>query len=509
MRPVCRVDQIAENSCFGVKIAGEAVLLTRRGDAVAAFDGVCPHQGAPLAEGAAADGLVVCPFHHAVFDLADGVRRHGPGLGDLRRRAVVVSDGVVHVGDAAPAPAATQEAHRPRIAIVGAGAAGLACAVSLRRFGHAGPILLIDGDPAPLYERTDLSKDGLGGAALDGTPPRIEETALDALAIERRFGARVAEIDGAARSIRFEDGARLGYDLCFAAPGAAARRLDLPGAGLPGAETLRSAEDAARSARAAAAGGRCVVIGGGFIGMEAAASLAQAGVETALLVRETAPGAGRFGADIAAMIAEHLRDLGVDLRIGAEPARFEAREGRLGAVRLASGERIETPLALLAVGETRLGGLVGSAEQDGAVRTDPSLRVAPGLWAGGDAAARDGARTRHWRAAEEEGRRAAADMLGLAPPPEPIPFFWTRIGGPPAMVGLHLVGRVDPDLETVDIGSVAENDFTRFHLEDGRVVGAVGSGGRDATGALHLALIRHGTIARGSLAAAGWDPSAL
>lgn len=101
-------------------------------------------------------------------------------------------------------------------------------------------------------------------------------------------------------------------------------------------------------------------------------------------------------------------------------------------------------------------------------------------------------------------------MLGRARPAEAVPFFWTQLGGPPGpMVGLHMVGRTDPELAHVDVGDVAANDFTRWHLEGGEVVGATGSGARDRTAGYHLARLLLGRVPRDALEAAKWSPSAL
>ncbi len=202
--------------------------------------------------------------------------------------------------------------------------------------------------------------------------------------------------------------------------------------------------------------------------------------------------------------------MGVEVTTDAEPEAFESERGRLARVRLSTGEVVETPLALLAVGEARRGGLVGAAEADGALLVDERLLATADLWVGGDAAAGVGARTRHWRAAEEEGRLAAAAMLGRERTAAAVPFFWTQLGAPPGpMVGLHMVGRTDPELEHVDVGDVAGNDFTRWHMEGGEVVGATGSGANDRTAAYHLARLLLGRISRDALEAESWNPEAL
>ncbi|MGF1554150.1 MAG: FAD-dependent oxidoreductase [Paracoccaceae bacterium] len=502
---MCALSDIAEGGCLGVDKDGEAILLHRpRGEEVVAFQGLCPHLGAPLAKGAIGEGLVVCPFHHAVFELATGARRHGPGLGPLTRYRVAVEKGDVLVGDAVAEPAFEVDAEDPHVVVVGAGAAGLACVDGLRGLGHRGRITLIDREGDPLYERTVLSKSVAATGGDRASIRRIGRETLEAMGVATRFATPVERIDRAGRAVVLEGGERVPYDRCFLAPGAGPKMLDLPGHDLEGVAVLRSVEDAEAIAAKAARPGPVVVIGGGFIGMETASALGEAGREVVLVAPESLPGEKPLGRDIAGLVTERLKGAGVRLMTEEKPGAFEGEDGRLARVRLASGATVDTALALVAVGEARRGDLAGGAEDDGAVAVSADLEADDALWVGGDAAAREGARTRHWRAAEEEGRVAASAMLGRSRPAEAIPFFWSKIGGP-----LHMAGDTSPDLEFVDTGSVGSGDFTRWHLADGVVVGATGGGSQDRTAAYHLARLTKGEVRRDALEAAGWDPMRL
>lgn len=395
MQRVCALTDIRDEGCLGVELDGSPIPLHRTNDRVVALQGSCPHQAAPLAEGAIGGGLIVCPYHHAVFELESGARRHGPGLGHLRRYACRVEDGAVLVGDALDDAPPVVAKTAPRIVVLGAGAAGLACVDELRRLGHDGPLTLIDRDADPLYERTTLSKDFLRGATDRAAIRRLGRKDLDRIDVTLRFGEVIRTVEQDLRRLRLGSGEVVPYDFCFAAPGSEARRLDLPGAELDGVSTLRSAEDAEAILEAARSAGRCLVVGGGIIGLEASAALGQAGISVRLVVRGDAPGEKRLGPDIAAMVDANLREMGIAVTTNAEPEAFEGENGRLARVRLSNGEVAETSLALLALGEERRGGVIGAAETDGAVPVNERLRGADGLWVGGDAAARDGVRTRH------------------------------------------------------------------------------------------------------------------
>jgi NADPH-dependent 2,4-dienoyl-CoA reductase/sulfur reductase-like enzyme/nitrite reductase/ring-hydroxylating ferredoxin subunit len=510
---VCRLSEVPQDGVLDVNYNDAPVLLTRDGETVMALEGTCPHAGAPLAKGACAGGELVCPFHHAVFRLRDGGRLAGPGLRDLRRYAVRVQDGRVALGapsDDAPSAEPGAEPSDAVYAVVGAGAAGLACALALRDLGAAGRVVLFDRDPDPLYERTMLSKGVLAGGMDRAETARIDAGALQRAGIETRFGVEVAAIESSARTLRCADGSSLRYEACFAAPGAAAAPPPWEGGDLKGVHTLRDADDAAAIVAAADAGGRALVIGGGFIGLEASAALASRGAAVTLVAPEAGPFGDAFGADVSRMIDRALEGLGVVRRWGGSVSAFEGADGRFVAARLDDGDRIEADLVIVAIGMAPLGDALTPpvALEDGAAAVDAALQAAPGLWFGGDAAAAGGVASRrrggHWRVAEADGRRAAAAMLGRpdAAPPEDPPFFWSDIDGP-----LHMVGVATG--EWADSGEVAERSFTRWFLRDGEVVGALGCGDADETAALHALLRRHGAVSAGSLRAADWRAAPL
>jgi NADPH-dependent 2,4-dienoyl-CoA reductase/sulfur reductase-like enzyme/nitrite reductase/ring-hydroxylating ferredoxin subunit len=504
-KDICALDEIEDGAIRAVELDGEAWLVSRSGDSVAAIEGTCPHAGAPLAEGAVQDDAVICPFHHAIFALRSGERLAGPGCGDLRSRAASVEDGRVKLGPVlsgafAEATAASDSVY----AIVGAGAAGLACALELRALGASGRIVLIDEDEDPLYERTMLSKGALAGETTVAETARAPAGALAQAGIETLFGRKVEALSADRREIGFADGARLTYSTCFVATGAAARRPDWAGAALDGVFTLRKPDDLTAIAAALDGAESVAVIGGGFIGMEAAASLAKRGHAPTLLVRESMLLDGRYGEDVSAMLADKLDGLGCSVRLGAEVDALRSEDGRVSAVALKGGETVAAQAVLAAIGATRSAPFLDGVEtrEDGAVAVDAALSAAPGLHIGGDLAAKpdsDGhTPTGHWRAAERDGRLAAARMCGARPRTEQeIPFVWSAVGGP-----LHILGRATGD--HVDYGSVTEGDFTRFFTEGERVVGAFGAGDRDVTADLHaLMRTRDGCRLR-DLAKAGW-----
>ncbi|WP_156419382.1 FAD-dependent oxidoreductase [Aureimonas sp. AU12] len=515
---VIALDALPADGLTEVAVGDLKILLARDGDRVLATGATCTHKGAPLKNGQRVGNRVICPWHHAVFDLEDGAHLQPPGKGCLNRFAASVEGGRVLVeireGDGPhmpdPAPEARERGGEAVFSIVGGGAAGLACAEELVRGGFAGRIVLFTPEGEPPYDRTDLSKTYLSGKKKDEDLPLLPRERLEALGIE--LDARTVErIDAAAKTLQLADGSTLAYDRCFAAPGSDAAPLTLANAECSNVLQLRDHADARALKAALETASRVAVIGSGFIGMEAAASLTAQGKSVTVLSRDPLPFAKQFGEAVATQLLKTHRAKGVDVRTGTEIETLEAEDGRVVAVRLAGGERIATDLVLAAVGAAPRTGLLSGVETNGrGVVTDETLRVANGLYAGGDIAEfplhgrHERARIEHWRLAEQHGRHAAQAMLGSTEPFRGVPFFWTAQQGRLAYLG-HAKGFDEVHIE----GDLDGNSYTAFYVKGGRVVAALGLGKGDRTPALHALMLTDPTPSSERLAAAGWDPAAL
>jgi len=165
------------------------------------------------------------------------------------------------------------------IVIVGGGQAGGWAAQTLRAEGFKGRVVLIGDEAHRPYERPPLSKAILSGDAHADTAYLQKPEAFDALAVEWRPNATATAIDATAKQLRLADGESLGYDKLILCTGGRARRLTIPGADLPGVHTLRNLQDAALLGAALVAGKRLLVIGGGWIGLEVAATARRKGME--------------------------------------------------------------------------------------------------------------------------------------------------------------------------------------------------------------------------------------
>lgn len=320
-----------------------------------------------------------------------------------------------------------------RIVIVGAGQAGASLAARLRALGHRGPLTLIGEEPALPYQRPPLSKAYLKGELPAERLHLRPASFYAAEAIDLRTGVRVTAIDRRAREVALSDGTRLPWDRLALTTGAAPRRLpEGMGGDLDGVLVLRNLADADALAARLKPQARALVVGGGYIGLEAAAALRGAGLAVTLI--ETAP---RILARVAAPeTADYFRALhlshGVDLREGTGLARLVGTDGRLTDAILSDGTDLPVDLALVGIGvapETDLAQAAGLAIENG-VAVDAAGRSSdPAIFAAGDCASfplgEVRIRLESVPHAIDQAEVVAAAMLGQPVAYEARPWFWS------------------------------------------------------------------------------------
>lgn len=361
--------------------------------------------------------------------------------------------------------------------IVGGGLAGGTAARTLRSEGFEGRILLFAAEAHRPYQRPPLSKEFLTGAKpLDAAYLQAEgwEQEHD---VELSVGVAVRELDPGAHEIILEDGTRVGYGALLLATGAHPRRPAFDGIHADGVHLLRTIEDAQALRDDLAAGGRrVVVVGSGWIGLEAAAAARGYGNDVVVLGRQEIPLANALGPEVGALFADVHRAHGVDLRGSAEVLGLTDVGRRVAAVRTAEGS-VPADVVVIGVGaipNTALAEDAGLAVHNG-ILVDQRLRTsAPDVYAAGDVAnayhpfvdAR--MRNEHWNNALTGGKVAALSMLGREALHESVPYFYTDqfeigmeyAGYPPLADGAEVVFRGDP----------AGGEYVAFWLRDGAVV---------------------------------------
>jgi 3-phenylpropionate/trans-cinnamate dioxygenase ferredoxin reductase component len=320
------------------------------------------------------------------------------------------------------------------LVVIGGGPAGLAAARGYRDGGGRGVVVILAREPHPPYGRPPLTKDYLRGE-LDRTELLLEAPRwFGDHEVLLETGVAALALDPVARLVHTQERGALSFEHCVLATGARPQRPDLPGADDPAVQTVRTVEDS-DALQQLEPGTRVIVVGSGFIGCEAAVSLAARGLRVELMTDEEQPQARRLGDEVGDLLAGWLREAGVSLRLG-RPVAAIAPGGR--GVVLESGERLEASTVVLALGiepDIELGRAAGLEVESGRLLCDESGRTsAERVLAAGDAArllnpvAGRHLGVEHWGEALAQGELAGRTAAGSQARWEAVPGFWSTIG---------------------------------------------------------------------------------
>ncbi|MFB4264066.1 NAD(P)/FAD-dependent oxidoreductase [Nonomuraea sp. GTA35] len=371
-----------------------------------------------------------------------------------------------------------------RIAIAGAGLAGLTAAQELRRLGYDGEISMVGAERHLPYRRPPLSKEFLLDHDADVGLPGTGELGATWL-----LGHAATGLDLPGRRLHRGALEPVTFDGLVIATGARARTLPGTG-GLPGVVTLRGLDDARALRAALGARPRVVIAGAGFIGSELAATLRGLDLRVTLVDPGRVPLRRPLGERLGAVIADLHRAHGVDLRLGRRVV-TAAGAGRVERVHLDDGTVLPAGLLVVALGaEPETGWLRGTGLRlDDGVVVDRHGLAAPGVAAAGDVARRPSGllggqlvRVEHYSDAAGQGAHAARSLLGAAAPAGPVPSFWCDLYGH----RLRSVGVTGTGCRPRLIHLEPDGRFLAEYHRDGRVVGAVTAGF-----VRHLATYRH------------------
>ncbi|HKY45857.1 MAG TPA: FAD-dependent oxidoreductase [Pyrinomonadaceae bacterium] len=444
----------------------------------------CTHYGAPLVEGVLNGDRIICPWHHACFNVTTGDVQEPPALDSLPRFEMKIENDeiVVRVPDdtldrRTPQMTKRQDADERLFVIAGAGAAAYAAAQTLREDGYTGRLVMITREKHLPYDRPNLSKDYLQGNAEPGWLPLRPENFFAEHDIEVMRGKQIIHIDANRKTISFADGEVLACDALLVATGGKPRRLPFQNMDQENVFLLRSYHDSDAIVARAAEKARVVIIGSSFIGMEVAASLTARGCRVTVVAPDAVPFEKTLGAEIGQLL-QQLHELnGVTFKLGVSVSGFTGGQ-KVTSVILDNGERLDADFVVVGIGVKPatdfLDGLV--LHQDGGVVVNEYMRAADGVYAAGDIAyfpnplTGEAVRIEHWRTAMQQGRIAAHNMAGKKTAYEGVPFFWTRQFD----VGLLYVGHAKRWDEIIYRGTVATRDFLAFYVEGGRVLAAAG-----------------------------------
>ena len=363
-----------------------------------------------------------------------------------------------------------------RIVIVGAGHAGGTAAALLRQQGYAGSIVMIGEELIAPYQRPPLSKAYLKDETDAETLKLKPDEFYAGHDITLRLGTRVESIDRAGRTVALKGGGEVPWDALILATGSANRKLTIPGAGPHDLHELRSVADAEQLKAVLEPGKRMVIIGGGYIGLEAAASARALGADATIV--ELAPRVlARVACEeLSRFFEAYHRARGVEILAGAQVAEvLHGSDGHVSGVRLADGRALDCDVILVGVGAMACSELAVDAGLEcanGVVVDEKAQTSDPAIWAIGDVTWRPmplyGRRHRLESVpnALEQAKQAVAHILGRPQPAPEVPWFWSdqydlklQIAGVP----------FDAD-EIVLRGDRTAAKFAIFHLKGGKVL---------------------------------------
>jgi 3-phenylpropionate/trans-cinnamate dioxygenase ferredoxin reductase subunit len=364
-----------------------------------------------------------------------------------------------------------------RVVIVGAGQAAGELTGALRQQGFTGQITMIGDEPHLPYRRPPLSKAYLSGdmtlEALFLKPAATYEKQ----GVDCRLGVSVRSIDRQAHQVSLSDGTTLPYDKLVLATGGRVRRLPLPLADAPNVHYVRGIDDIQRLQPQFTQGRRLVIIGGGYIGLEAAAVGTKKGLQVTVieamprvLARVTVP-------ELSAFYERVHRGHGVDIRTGAGVQALEGEAGAVTAVVLSDGQRVPADLVIVGIGllpNTELAEAAGLAVANGIVVDAFTQTFDPDILACGDCTFHENRfygcnmRLESVPNALEQARIAAGVLVGKPTPYAAVPWFWSDQYD----LKLQMVGLSEGFDTFVVRGSMDANHFIALYLKDGMVIAA-------------------------------------
>ncbi|WP_165839491.1 FAD-dependent oxidoreductase [Rhodococcus sp. Eu-32] len=366
-----------------------------------------------------------------------------------------------------------------RVVVVGAGHAGVQIAASLRDNDFRGSITVFGDESHRPYHRPPLSKGNLSPTNPVDSITLRGPSFYDELGIEMCLGDPVCDIDRDAGKVVSASGRTVGFDGLALALGSSVRTLKVPGADLPGVLYLKNLDDAVVLNRYLAESESVVVVGGGFIGLEAAALARSAGLKATVVECDTTLMGRSVGPLVGGVFADLHRARGVDVRLGASVVEVFERKGKAAGVVLDDGELVEADFVVVGIGvvpRIELAERIGLEIDRGIVVDGASRTSVDGIVAAGDCTvtrslsvpgvSRSLESVHNATLQAKNAARSLSDVVG--DPEVEVPWFWSHQGD----LKLQMVGGRDDADRTVIRGDPASGKFSILYFVDGVVVGA-------------------------------------
>jgi NADPH-dependent 2,4-dienoyl-CoA reductase/sulfur reductase-like enzyme/nitrite reductase/ring-hydroxylating ferredoxin subunit len=486
---VARISDLQNGQMQQIEVENSQILLSKINDQYYATSAFCTHYGAPLAKGVLCGERIVCPWHNACFNAIAGQQLEPPGLDSLTHFAVRVEGEQVLVklpDEISQKRTLSMARHEPSLdprtfVVLGAGAAGMAAVEMLRQQGFQGKVVLISAESKLPYDRTKLSKNYLQGNAKADSLPVRDCKFYDDHNIELHFGQAVTNVDALNKKITFADHSELEFDSLLLATGGLARKLDVPGSDLANIFTIRQPEDVDSILAVVKDAQHAVVIGSSFIGMEAAASLTQQGLDVTVISPSKVPFEKILGEQLGKMFQQVHESQGVKFQFETKAIELIGNE-QVESVVLDNETQVAADLVIVGIGvEPNTSYLTGVKlnEKDHSIPVNNYLQTEINdIYAAGDIARfpyapmNKSTRIEHWRLAAQQGRIAAANMLNSNQRQEVeriVPFFWSGQYD----LKLRYVGHVE-EWDEIKIDGDLKSAFLAYYLKDEQVMAVAG-----------------------------------
>ncbi|XP_073169051.1 apoptosis-inducing factor 3 isoform X3 [Lepidochelys kempii] len=485
---VCHVKDLENGQMREVDLGcGKALLIKENGDYYA-MGHKCPHYGAPLVKGVLSKGRVRCPWHGACFSIGTGDIEDFPGLDSLPKFQVKIEKEKVYIR-ASKQALLTQRRTKvmakcislsnynissTNVLIIGAGAAGLVCAETLRQEGFSDRIVMCTMDRHLPYDRPKLSKSM--DSHLDQITLRPKEF-FRTNDIEVLTETQVAAVDTKNKTAVFKDGFKMDYNKLLIATGNTPKALSCKGKEVENVFNIRTPEDANRVVKLASSK-NAVIVGASFLGMEVAAYLTEKAHSVSVVELEEVPFMKFFGEKVGQALMKMFENNRVKFYMQTEVSELREQEGKLKEVVLKSGKVLRADVCVIGIGASPATGFLKQSginmDSKGFIVVNKMMQTnIPGVFAAGDAvmfplALRNNKKVNipHWQMAHMHGRIAALNMLAHGMEINTVPYLWTAVFGKSIRYAGHGEGFDD----VVFQGDLDELKFVAFYTKNEEVI---------------------------------------
>ncbi|RQW61748.1 FAD-dependent oxidoreductase [Vibrio viridaestus] len=497
---VARVNELEDQKPVRKTVGDTDILLIKLDDSIHACGADCPHKGAPMEKGAVCEGKLVCPWHKAVFDIESADVCEPPALEGLKKYPLEIRNEDIYVDVSQVQPTVesnndNKEAQQ-HFVILGSGAAGATALQTLLNNGFKGKVTIVDEEQEAPYDRTLLTKAvPAGKMSTDDVTSLLPAETTEQPQITR-LSAAVKHVDAENNTVFLQDGQSLVFDQLLVATGGEPAKPDMPGIELDGIHTLRhvgQVEDLISDIENAK---QLTIIGNSFIALEAAASLKQRNdkFDITVVAPDSVPFRHLFGEKIGTYFRQMHEQNGIKFVEGRVTG-FTG-SNRISGIDLQDGSHLKANLVLMATGIKPETEFLDDfdLEKDATVKVNSYLQAADNVYAAGDITSypyrNKLVHIEHWRLAQQHGRMAAENMLGMHKKFTSTPFFWTQQYDRK----FEYIGYA-PDWDDIEMSGAPEDDqFIALFRKSGKVIAALTSGYPELTGKMLMAMDKSGTL---------------